>query len=333
MNKFFLSLLLTAALNVSFASNPFLIEAEKKETLTHKDWVDIQQNLRKIDVATPLDQLYPESHKNAKKPWFRKLELKQQGDFLGRISRGVKQTLINESEDKMPLKELIQINNGGESCIVSFASYDGLYVSQMRSIIKELEKTGWNGNFLLMAGGYPNPTGEELQYAGVPYAFKIFALLEAKKLGFQKALWIDAAMQPLKSPEAIFDEIEKNGCFFQMRKNAKRYLLPATQKVLLSATGIDMYETKSVRARIIGLNFAYPSTQALVDSYYEMVKLGTPFISCFPEEHVLGALVAKQKENFPPTSMEKVVKNQRKLHGKSEKWAEENQYFFLLRKH
>src|SRR3989339_1519030 len=128
-------------------------------------------------------------------------------------------------------------------------------------------------------------------------------------------------MQPLQSPKPVFDEIEKSGSFFQMRKNAKRYLIPYTQEVILKRNGIDMYQTKSVRARIIGLNFKEPHIETIVDEYYRLVKLGTPFMSCFPEEHVLGALVAKHQDKFPPISTEKVVKNQRKQHGKSSKWA------------
>ncbi len=228
---------------------------------------------------------------------------------------------------------MIKINQGGDCCIVSFASYDGVYVDQLISNLNELKKTGWDGHYLLMSGGFPNPTGKELCYAGVPYCFKIFALLEVKKLGFHKALWIDAAMQPIQSPKPLFDRIEHTGSFFQVRKNAKRYLLPYTHDILLKETGIDMYETKSVRARIIGLDFRAPQVTELVDEYYHMVKLGTPFMSCFPEEYVLGALVAKHPDKFPPVSLKKLVKNERKLHGKSTKWVEKNQFFFLLKDH
>ncbi len=313
-------------------SNPFQIDFEPKEELTNSEWCDLQKKLRAIDIAPLLDKIYPESQKNVK-TWFKKPVLKEQGDFLGRMSRGIKQTLINESQEKTPVKQLMKINQGGDCCIVSFASYDGVYASQLASNIKELEKTGWNGHFLYMTGGFPNPTGKELCYAGVPYCFKIFALLEVKKLGFQKALWIDSAMQPMQNPKAIFDHIAKTGSFFQLRKNAKRYLLPCTQEVILKETGIDMYETKSVRARIIGLDFRTLQVSELIEEYYRLVKLGTPFMSCFPEEHVLGALIAKHPDKFPPIIIENLVKTERKLHGKSTKWVEENKYFFLLKDH
>jgi hypothetical protein len=314
-------------------SNPFLIDFENKQgELSSSDWCDLQDKLRAIDIAPTLDKIYPDAHKNVK-TWFKKPELKEQSDFLGRMSRGTRQTLINQELKKLPIKELIKVNQGGDCCIVSFASYDGVYVDQLKGNLKELEKTGWNGNFLLMAGGFPNPTGKELCYAGVPYCFKIFALLEAKKLGFEKVLWIDAAMQPIQNPRPLFEHIEKTGSFFQVRKNSKRYLLPFTQEILLKETGIDMYETKSVRARIIGLNFKMPQVKRLVEEYYHLVKIGTPFMSCFPEEHVLGALIAKYPDQFSPEKFDKLVKNERKLHGKTTKWVEKNEYFFLLKDH
>jgi hypothetical protein len=94
-----------------------------------------------------------------------------------------------------------------------------------------------------------------------------------------------------------------------------------------------MYQTKSVRARIIGLDFNAPHIQEFIQEYYRMVRLGTPFMSCFPEEHVLGALIAKNPKLFPPTSIEKLVRSETKPHGKSPKWLQENGYFFLLKRH
>ncbi len=322
-------LLLLATLSLS--ANPFSIDVSSQEDLTLKDWELVQTKLRAVDIAPTLHQIYPTN--TSKKFWFQKPDLQNEADYLGRVSRGLRQTLIDTSKDKVPVKQLLQINKGGDCCIVAFASYDGVYATQLQTLMEDLKSTGFNGHLLLMTGGFPNPTGEEIQYAGVPYCFKIFALLEAKKLGFSKALWIDAALQPLKNPEPIFDVIAKNGSFFECRKNGNRYLLPSTQQVILKETGIDMYNTKSVRARVIGLDFNAPQVEDLIREYYRLVRLGTPFISCFPEEHVLGALVAKNPTLFPDSSLENLVKSERKLHGKSVKQMQEIGYFFLLRRH
>jgi hypothetical protein len=38
-----------------------------------------------------------------------------------------------------------------------------------------------------------------------------------------------------------------------------------------------------------------PDVQELVRIYYECAELGTPFLSCFPEEWVLTAIIGKKK--------------------------------------
>ena len=321
----FLSLLTT------LAANPFKISLPINPDLSTEHYIEAQEKLRAIDINPTLDNLYP---KKTPFTWpGQRPEIQKKQDFQGRMSRGIRQTLINLPEGKKPEKKLIQINKGGDCCIVSFASYDGNYTKLLEAIPETLKKTGFNGFFLSMTGGFPNPTGKEIQYSGVPYCFKIFALLEAEKLGFSKVLWIDAAFLPLKNPEPLFDWIEKNGCFFQSKKNAKRYLLPATREILLKETGSDMYETPCIRARIIGLDLKTQKAKDFIQDYYALVELGTPFISCFPEEFVIGALLAKKPSNWPFETFTHLVMNERKLQGKNYQWAQESGYFFLLQEH
>ncbi|MBS0627460.1 MAG: hypothetical protein JSS09_04540 [Verrucomicrobia bacterium] len=318
-------------ISASCFSNPFLIDFPEKEHLEETDYIKLQEKLRTIDTESLLNSLYPNSTPFT---WFwQKPSLQKKSDFLGRISRGAKQTLINPSLQKKPVKKLIKINEGGDHCIVSFASYDGIYPDLLDSMEKALKKTGFNGHFLFFKGGFPNPTGKEIRYCAIPYCFKIFALLEAKKLGFHKVLWLDTALLPLKDLTPIFEEIEKTGCFFHPRKNAKRYLLPQTRDILLKETGVDMYKETCIRARIIGLDLQASKVDSLIQDYYRMVELGTPFLSCFPEEFVLGALIQKSKENWTFQPFKNLVMNERKLHEKDLTWTEQEGFFFLLRHH
>lgn len=312
-------------------SNPFLAGIPYKDSMQEEDFVQVQSKLRTLNLESLLDDLYPTS---TPFKWFwEKPFLQKKSDFQGRISRGKRQTLIDLSQGKKPEKKLIRINQGGPYCIVSFASFDGIYPGLLDDMPNALEKAGFNGHVLLLKGGFPNPTGKEIQYAGVPYSFKIFALLEAQKLGFDKVLWLDTALVTLKDPKPIFDQIQKTGSFFQEKKNGKRYLLPSTHAILLKETGIDMYTTPCIRARIIGLDLASPNVQSLIDDYYKLVELGTPFLSCFPEEFVLGALVAKYAKQFPFQPFDHLVMNARKLHSKTLDLIKKEGFFFLLEQH
>jgi len=303
--------------------NPFVIDIEDKTPLSLEDYRDIQDKLRQKSLKETLDSLYPKKSPFTW-PW-KHAFLKDRADFQGRIERGIHQTLIDTSKEQLPKQELIRIHEGGDYCIVSYSSFDGIYPDLIEQIPKALEATAFQGYFLKIVGAFPNPTGKEARYAGVPYAFKLFAMQEAAKLGFSKVLWIDAALLPLRDLTPLFLWIEETGCLLQYQKNGKRYLLPKTRDLLLQETGIDMYNTKSLRARVIGLDFEQHKTQELLADYIHLVDLGTPFCSCFPEEFVLGALLAKTPFVWPQHLFQELVAHEGKKHSQHA--------FFLLRQH
>lgn len=48
-----------------------------------------------------------------------------------------------------------------------------------------------------------------------PYAFKIYAMENAKNRGFNQVLWLDSSVMFVKHSQPIFECIEKNGFFFE----------------------------------------------------------------------------------------------------------------------
>ncbi|MBM3198104.1 MAG: hypothetical protein FJZ58_02460 [Chlamydiae bacterium] len=312
-------------------ANPFLIDYPEKEFLQEEDYRLIQEKLHSLSIAPTLDDLYPKSLPFTW-PWQKK-PLREKSDFQGRAERGIRQVLIESSSGKTPKKELIKINQGSDYCIVSYSSLNGVYPELLQKIPKALEQTGFQGYFLSLLGAFPNPTGKEIRYAGVPYCFKLFAMLEAKKLGFHKVLWIDAALLPLRDPTPLFHCIEDTGSLLQRVRNGKRYLLPVTRDIILERTGTDMYQEKSLRARVIGFDLSIKKVQTLLQEYEELVALGTPFLSCFPEEFVLGALLAKNPDFWPAQPFPHLVFNEHKCHGKSIESIQELGAFFLIQQH
>ncbi|MBI2743858.1 MAG: hypothetical protein HYX48_08085 [Chlamydiales bacterium] len=268
------------------AESPFQINFPTKLELTREDYVDVQTQLRTIDLKPLIDELYE--------------EYKSQGDvtyqdFFYRCTKGLRQTLIKPEQGHLPTTDLIKIGRGGGRCVVCCISYDSNYYNLVTSLAKALEKTGFNGYFYFRAGGFPNPTGQEIQYAGVPYCFKIFTMLEAYQLGFSSVLWIDSTMLPLRNPDLLFQIIESHGAFLfeeDISQN-NRYILPFTRKVLQEQTGVDVFHTTYVRTLVFGLKMDTELAQRLIRSYYELVSMGTPFLSCFPEEFVLTAIIGQ----------------------------------------
>lgn len=242
--------------------------------------------------------------------------------FIRRATIGVNWTFIDKENKRFPKKELCKINKGGDCCIVCVSSYCKQYPELMLSNIFHLKKSGFNGYYLYFLGEYPNPSGEELKYIGVPYAFKIFSLLEAKKLGFNKVLWLDASMQPLRNPEPLFEIIDKQGAFFTTatslfpwweERDPQRKLLPQTRDRLFELTNIDAaYSKYYVPAAIFGFKMDHPLTTVFIDKYYELVRDGYGFLSDAPEEYVYSCILSQDTFNdWQPTVTLKLLSNKR----------------------
>lgn len=265
--------------------NPFLIDFPKQKEISLEEYVYIQEKLREIDIIPLLQKLYPKNKKY--------LEF---NGFKYRCSVGINQKLINLEKNQIPVQKLEKIGTGGRYCIVSCAPYDDNRNILLEGLIQQLHKTGFNGYIYYRIGGYPNPTGKEIKYCGVPYALKIFMMMEANNLGFNKVLWLDSALFPLKDPSMFFKHIEKTGAVFHSfpnPKDTKEYIFPKTRKLLQALTGKDPCKSPYICAGIFGINFKKKKCKRFLKEYSHLVKLGRPFLSCFPEEFVFTCLLDK----------------------------------------
>ena len=270
------------------AQSPFRIDFPEKKELSQEDYLFVQQELRKINLRPLLHELYPEGKDYA-----------EFNDFLGRSTRGARQILIDPEKKRYPVKGLQKIGNGStKNCVVCAVPFSGGYPEYIPSIAQGLAKQGFNGHFLYYIGGFPNPTGKEIQYAAVPYSFKIFAMVEAFQLGFQNVLWIDSSAYPVRDINPLFDEIESTGallCNTPLSDSHWKYILPSTRRELKALTQVDVLDpgTQYIVMVLFGLNAKSAKTEQLIQQYYQLVERGTPFLSCFPEEWVLTALLGQ----------------------------------------
>lgn len=271
-------------------TNPFRINFPEKIDLTNEDYVEVQSQLRSIKIEPLLRSLYVEG---CLKPGFTGFD-----DFYGRCHKCIQQNLIDVEKGLYPTKELVKIGNGGDRCIVSCGPLSGKYPQYIKSLIQGLKDVGFNGHLFYMIGGWPNPTGKEIRYAAVPYSFKIFTMGEAYKLGFSNVLWIDAACYPLRNIEILFKRIERNGAllnWYYTYPDAFGYIFPQTRELLQKLTGTDVLNAKYINTIVFGLNMNTKEAQELVTTYYRFAEMGTPFLSCFPEEWVLTAIIGQKK--------------------------------------
>jgi hypothetical protein len=282
--------------------NPFLIDIEDKEEYTIDDYINIHKQLKEKDIEPLLREMY--SYKNS---------FYEYDDFKGRCTTGLRQKLIDERDQNLPEKKLYKIGEADDSennkncivCCTPFArentEFDKNIDSKSRyiasqQIINSLEEVGYNGHFYLFNGGFPNPTGKEMKYVGVPYCFKIFMMLEAKKVGFEKVVWIDSGCYAINNLQRLFDILEYQETLFLSLNGNNNYdamVFQSTINLLNLITDTNLHDASYVLTIVFGLNMKSEMIGRVIEEYYEMVEFGLPFLSIFPEEIVLTALFNK----------------------------------------
>jgi len=315
-------------------TNPFILDIEDKTTYSFDDYVKIQSLLenRMQSIDPFLESIYPED----------KIGRRGLNDLKLRTKRGLYQKIIDASNSIIPEIEIYKIGDGGDGkkCFVCCTPLfsDRYEVSQ--SIAGSLENVGFNGHFMLLNGGYPNPSGTEMKYVGVPYSFKIFMMLEAKKRGFEKVIWIDSACFAVNNPEYLFVILEKYDAVFRsfpancFEDNAcEKNLFPKTLELMNTLCGRDIRNDKIINSIVFGLNFTSPKIDQFIEKYYEMVNRGLPFLSCFPEENVFSAILNCDNFRYILDNIHETHNLYVNEHYYDTRSAKENGFYFLQRKY
>ena len=281
-------------------TNPFEIEIQNKSDYNNEELEEIQTLIEKKqeDVVNLINKLYPVDDENYKIS----LEL-----LTNRCTKGVCQKLIDCKNNLYPSKALYKIGNGGNKkhCFVCCTPIFNNRREKSIDIHQSLEKVGFNGYFYLFNGGFPNPSGTEMKYAAVPYCFKIFMMLEAVKLGFDKVIWLDAACYATNNPDRLFEILDEDDAIFRQFwpytpgfPTYENTVLKETIQTLNDITKGNLVNSINVCSIVFGLNFNSETVKQFVQDYYNMVKIGTPFLSYFPEEVVISALFNKPEYKY-----------------------------------
>lgn len=326
--KFSLLMTLFACFSLqAFAAttNPFLIDFPPKENLSDEDYQLIQEKLRKIDLDPLLYELYDSGN-----------GLVVLDDFKRRCKNGIHQILIDKDNKLFPQKRLVKIGKGGRNCIVTCCAYNRFYSSLLETIPQKLEEKGFHGSIYYRIGGFPVPSGREVRYMGIPYSFKIFMMLEAEKLGFNNILWLDSSMLPLRDPTPLFEKIDRDGCFLLNYVNPgydQQRIFPKTRQLLQELTGVDVVR-KHYATQVFGLKMDVEKTKNFIKRYYDFCEMGTPFLSCFPEEFVFASIFLQSEKDWPSQEMFTILQypiENDDLHAMDK--MEKDGYYFYLRKH
>ena len=276
--------------------NPFIIDIDDKNYYDINDLKLIQNKLDLKNIDNFLKSIYPSQNFTTTFE-----EIKR------RTTKGLVQRIIDISTNVLPIKELFKIGDGGnrKHCFVCCTQLCSDRNVMSQTIIQSLQEVGFNGHFMLLNGGFPNPTGKEMKYIGVPYCFKIFMMLEAKKLGFDKVIWLDAACYAVNNPEKLFDLLYEDDAIFKefppncfQHDSHSNIIFPKTIDLINKLVDRDIRNDINVNSIVFGLNLTSQNIISFIEEYYKMVQLGLPFLSSFPEEIVFASIFNKPEYKY-----------------------------------
>lgn len=200
--------------------------------------------------------------------------------------------IVGDRDPEFHILHLNSASNDVENCIVTYISCNEEYVRFLDRLIAGLQRVGFKGHLIYRIGGWPNTEEGSLEFFDVPYAFKIFSILEAKRLGYKNCLWLDSIFIPQRGLDDIFDHIEKKGVFFMAYPRfSTRGLI---QEFATQAFGVSLSEFLKmtfVQSSCIGFNFTNETALNLLDQWFELTKHRVGFLSHIPELAPLMMLI------------------------------------------
>ena len=191
-----------------------------------------------------------------------------------------------------------------ENCIVTYVSCDERYESHLDKLIHQLKSIGFDGHVIFRVGGWPNTEEGSLQFFDVPYAFKVYSILEAKRLGYKNCLWIDSCHLPLKKLDPIFKHIDEHGVFLFIQADpltltatvdVTGYIQEFAARALANISVLEFCRLPVATSAVVGLDVTSDRGLKILYAWQEMIESKLGCLSFIPEMAPLFVLVDRFK--------------------------------------
>lgn len=207
-------------------------------------------------------------------------------EFYGWITYRMGNGHLLHSIEGEPKRErtLLYFNNDPNNkkrCLILYATFPKDtardHIQGVDYILTALHRTGFTGHVLLYKGGFPSLENGRLLYADVPYSFKPFLFEEARQLGYENVLWLDACTVPIRSLEPIFQFIAKSGlCFLE----GYRFIWTPINEALsyLFKNFNKKHFSKHIISQVVGFHMKNPRARKILDRWIEYAEEKVPFL-------------------------------------------------------
>lgn len=160
-----------------------------------------------------------------------------------------------------------------KTCIVNYISGGGWRPYGQKRLQESLGEFGYKGDVLL----FNEKTLSCPPHSQTPYAFKLYALMEAYQRGYNLALWVDASFWARSNVDGLFEMIHNKNVVVQ----SSGFLIGQwTSDKCLQHMSIDREEAFDMvlfSGGLIGLNFKNYTAMTFFEEFYKYAKTGLCF--------------------------------------------------------
>lgn len=228
-------------------------------------------------------------------------ELKLLSDMEKRI-RNFK--IIGEKPDEFPEQGSAIVNSSAddkENCLIVYASFNKGFPLGAKRLVEYVKNSDFKGHVLYRIGGWPNTEEGDLKTAHVPYAFKPCFFREAKRLGYQRVLWLDASILPYVSLNVIFEEIKRKGYFVM---GGCSMIAPFMNESAAKDLGVTLDECNAIptcSAGLFGVDFAQDRASKSIDLWYQAALSPHAFFTPRSDQNALSVILYRLgMQDFAP---------------------------------
>jgi len=160
-----------------------------------------------------------------------------------------------------------------KKCVVS-VGVNGEYPLKERRLVVHLETTNPSLPVLSWVNCYPPDSPD---HATLPYAFKAYALAEAKRQGYELLLWLDSAVSCFANIDPIFKIIEKDG-YLIANSDARLHMHSSDYSLSLFGRTRHWAEHES-KVKVVGhgaffgFNLAHPIGLAAYEDFWNAIAV------------------------------------------------------------
>lgn len=188
-----------------------------------------------------------------------------------------------------------------ENCLIVYSTYNKNFAQGVSRLVQKVANSDFKGHIIYRTGGWPNVEDGDLVLAHVPYAFKVCAFREARRLGYKRAFWLDSPAVPKISLNDVFKIIADKGYYVMGNQHMVGPYMNATAAAFFDLSLEETQKIPSCSAGIFGVDFTNEKTSKIIDLLYLAAKSKDGFQSRRSDQNALSIILYKlQLNDFVP---------------------------------